>query len=326
MKQAKVLIIPTLIGCVALANAQSGVITSALTLNSLGFQDSKKSSDQGSSGGDRQKVNRNDRGSDRNTRSRGGSDRGGSDRGGLDRGGLDRGGRGGQPDRIRPDQNVSGRDYGRPSGGNGGGWGWGGSGSGHGNSGGNSNGGGRGNGGSRNDREYDHGNGRGGNSNVIIIGGSSGRPFGRPSGTPNCYRGGGFYLGLNWHFADEPRRVNGFDCDDNYDFEISHCGRTLNYNWDERPYRLNGVVMVAFNRTALQLRGVENERDRDGRLVYLYKDRDVLVHREGSDEFRLNGRIQCMGERSEDRHGTYYVPLNMFSALLGSDLRVRICN
>ncbi len=303
-----------------MANAQTSVITSAFTLNSLGFQDSKKSSD---SGGDRQKSSRNDRSTDRNSRSRG------------DRGGSDRGNRGGEPaDRIRPDQNTSGRDYGRPSGGNGNGgngsgWGWGGSGRGNGSGSGD----GRGNGGNHggsvdHDHEYDHGNGRGGGgNNVIIIGGSSGRPYGRPyGGTPNCYRGGGWYIGLNWHFADEPRRVNGCDWDDQYDFEITQCGRALNYNWDERPYRLNGVVMVAFNRTASQLRNVTFDRDRDARLVYLYQDRDVIVHREGTDEFRLNGRLNRLGERSEDRHGTYYVPLELFSTLLGSDLRVRVCN
>jgi len=328
MKQAKVLLIPTLIGCVALANAQTSVITSVLSLNALGFQDSKKSSD---SGGDRQKSNRNDRSTDRNSRSRG--DRGGSDRSASDRGGSDRNNRGGEPtDRIRPDQNASGRDYGRPSGGNGNGgnggdWGW--SGSGRGNGNGNGNGDNHGSGGGRgdHDHEYDHGNGRGGGTNVIIVGGSSGRPYGRPyGGTPNCYRGGGWYIGLNWHFADEPRRINGCDWDDQYDFEITQCGRPLNYNWDERPYRLNGVVMVAFNRTASQLRNVSFDRDRDARLVYLYQDRDVIVHREGTDEFRLNGRLNRLGERSEDRHGTFHVPLDLFSTLLGTDIRVHVCN
>jgi hypothetical protein len=149
--------------------------------------------------------------------------------------------------------------------------------------------------------------------------------FGRPAGyRSDCYRGGGWYVGLSWVFADPWVRGSNRDCDDRYEFDISYCGRTLNYGYDERPYRLNGVVMVAFDRTARQLRDVDQERDRDRCLVYLNYGGDEIIHREGTNFYRLNGRSYDLDERSEDRRGTFYVPIEMFRALVGRELQVRL--
>ena len=253
--------------------------------------------DQRQTGGDRSGQERVDRGRP-DQRQTGGSSRGNDNRGGDNRGndirGTDR------PERVRPDQRQNGGRDNRGSG--------------------DSRGGDNRGGGRDHDQNYqpEREHPRGGGW------GSSGHVFGRPAGyRSDCYRGGGWYVGLSWVFAD-PYVRGTRDCDDRYEFDISYCGRTLDYGYDERPYRLNGVVMVAFDRTARQLRDVDRERDRDKCLVYLNYGRDEIIHREGTNFYRLNGRSYDLDERSEDRRGTFYVPIDMFRALVGRELQVRL--
>jgi len=102
----------------------------------------------------------------------------------------------------------------------------------------------------------------------------------------------------------------------------SYRGRTLNYGSNEQPFVVDGTVMVAFNRTDMQISDVRSERDRDRRIVRLYANRRELIHYEGERSYRLDGRSRDMRARSQDKSGTFYVPIDLFNAVLDSNLEV----
>jgi len=103
---------------------------------------------------------------------------------------------------------------------------------------------------------------------------------------------------------------------------IRYRGRTLSYGSNEAPFVVDGTVMVAFNKTGNQISEVRTERDRDRRIVRLYGNRKEVSHFEGERSYRLDGRNREMRARSQDKNGTFYVPIDLYNAVLNSNLEV----
>jgi len=117
---------------------------------------------------------------------------------------------------------------------------------------------------------------------------------------------------------------NGNNNNNSGNITIEYKGRTLIYGGNDKPYRKDGSVMVAFGKTAQQIPDIRDERDRDRRMVYLYGYRKELSHEERSKSYRMDGRNRDLGTRSEDRNGTFFVPVELFKAIGGNDIRVRV--
>jgi hypothetical protein len=56
--------------------------------------------------------------------------------------------------------------------------------------------------------------------------------------------------------------------------------------------------------------------------VRLYGNRKEVSHIEGERSYRLDGRNRDMRARSQDKNGTFYVPIDLYNAVLNSNLEV----
>lgn len=118
------------------------------------------------------------------------------------------------------------------------------------------------------------------------------------------------------------RRIPDFDRrnpDNRYGETVYYNNRPLNFNRDEQPFRSGGTLLVPFRETA-RLLGVRTERPGDGLRVILYHGRNQVVYDKGRNWYRLNGRQINLPTSSRDQRDVYYVPIEVFDAVMDGRL------
>lgn len=101
---------------------------------------------------------------------------------------------------------------------------------------------------------------------------------------------------------------------------IEYDRRELRFDRDERPYRLDGTVMVPMKAMADQL-GLEVEEGRYT-AIYISGDNGSLRLQKGSRDARYNGKNFTLDQAPVERDGVLYVPVDAFSNMSKESLLV----
>ncbi|MDX2064675.1 MAG: stalk domain-containing protein [Fimbriimonadaceae bacterium] len=111
---------------------------------------------------------------------------------------------------------------------------------------------------------------------------------------------------------------NGGGWGDGGDVRIRLNGRDLSFGRDEQPYRSRNVVFVHVRAMASRT-GVGMERTQDGKRIWLSREFDKITYDKGNS-YMFNDSRRGLPASSQERNGALYVPIQLFSALLGRSL------
>lgn len=95
-------------------------------------------------------------------------------------------------------------------------------------------------------------------------------------------------------------------------------GRDLNFGRDEQPFTSRNVVFVHARAMAART-GVTFERTGDGKRIWLSREFDRITYDKGNS-YMFNDSRRGLPASSQERNGALYVPIQLFSALLGRSL------
>jgi hypothetical protein len=98
-------------------------------------------------------------------------------------------------------------------------------------------------------------------------------------------------------------------------------GRILRFDSDTEPYSARGIVFLPL-RAVADLTEIRIDREDNGRDVILRRGRDQVTYRAGSTNYLFNNRPRALRAPSQSRRGVLFVPVDLFEALLGSELRI----
>lgn len=108
---------------------------------------------------------------------------------------------------------------------------------------------------------------------------------------------------------------------DAIDRELIYRGRVLRFDGNESLFLRRNTLYVPLRALAART-DVRVDRDRSGNNLVLTRGRDRIEYENGREHYRLNNRTFRMGEPSQEVRGLLFVPIELFQALVGNDLRV----
>lgn len=98
-------------------------------------------------------------------------------------------------------------------------------------------------------------------------------------------------------------------------------GDRLNFDARQKPYVRRGVTFVPLRATADRTR-VKVKRSDDGEIMDLEYEGRVLRYRKGERSFNIDRARFGLNSPSEEMDGVLYVPVEMFSTLIGREFSV----
>lgn len=98
--------------------------------------------------------------------------------------------------------------------------------------------------------------------------------------------------------------------------------RLLRFRPADAPFRQSGQVFVPMRPTASSI-GARVEPNRDGVHVTIVRSLDRLTYEEGSRWYLFNGAQRWLRTESVVRRKSVFVPIDLFQAIVGDELRAR---
>lgn len=111
--------------------------------------------------------------------------------------------------------------------------------------------------------------------------------------------------------ADTPYRRNP---------EVDYRGKVLRFKKDDAPMRQSGTVFVSLQATAVFI-GARVEMSSDRGHIAITRALDRVTYDQGMRTFVFNGAVKSLRSGSIVRSKTVFVPIELFQALVGGELR-----
>ncbi len=113
--------------------------------------------------------------------------------------------------------------------------------------------------------------------------------------------------------ADSPNRKNP---------EVDYRGKRLRFKKDDTPMRQSGTVFVSLQSTANFIGAHVEVSSERGRLT-ITRALDRVTYEQGTRSYVFNGAVKSLRTGSMVRGKTIFVPIELFQALVGGELRSR---
>ncbi len=104
--------------------------------------------------------------------------------------------------------------------------------------------------------------------------------------------------------------------------EVDFRGRTLRFKKDDAPTRQSGTVFVSLQATAVFI-GARVELSPDKAHMSITRALDHVTYDQGTRSYVFNGAVKTLRAGSIVRNKTIFVPIELFQALVGGELRSR---